>query len=349
MKKLLSVEPFQDYWIDCINNNLLSVLLSHNPPITEKALLSPGNFYLKDFKAGYSQRKQFEETGKHLGLDFHSKLDILPWFVKESLPLTKNDIHKTIYEYLMKDYYSFVPVDRFYFPECFDFEKKHSEHRVFVYGMDVENEIYYILDDYRQQLFLEKYEISFADFERSILSKSYEYDSITCVKYREGSSEEFDQDDVNLLVSNLKTFLSENKVEPRESYNYHYGISCIERFANEYLIGYFTNLKDTELFQHHLYKIMEHHKKNILLIDYLHKKNVITDSDFTELTEIYSQLKNQWEVLKNSASILFQRMLSSVNNFDRFSNKFKKVQDKFNTLADLERKTTLRFIEVLTR
>ena len=170
---------------------------------------------------------------------------------------------KKIIEKIKKGFYVKGFFDEFYIPEKKAFNKYHYKHDFMLYGVD-EYERKLIAIGYTKSDTYITYDISFDDFERSLISLERmaspgEYMFfIEFLKLKENNTYKFDYDKA---VKRLYYYLHPEKIN---SYDFLYGIDAFEKIISQLNIKF--DLRQVRL-------LMEH--KNIMLdrLNYLHQNN----------------------------------------------------------------------------
>ncbi|MGG4551440.1 BtrH N-terminal domain-containing protein [Paenibacillus humicus] len=107
------------------------------------------------------------------------------------------------------DKYVWLYLDRYYIPESDDYQKKHNDHSLLVYGYDEQNQFFYIADNLVNGKFMTS-KCSFELFEKAWISE-------VCHHYRRFFLYIIKQDgtyilDKNILVQGIIDYLDSNKI-----------------------------------------------------------------------------------------------------------------------------------------
>lgn len=316
----LPVKPYNELWIDCVSNNMLSVLSAHNEEWT----------YLPCFsKAYYAKRMLIPEVASEEDFKLYMHEGWLTLQVQYLLPDLQNffefnnlqvesqiETFNTIKRKLNQGYYVSIELDRFYFSGGIEYNKKHLVHPTLIYGYDEKQHSFLLLEDCVQLGHLQEYRLSYSDFTLSYQALEVELQQNKTVfhafKIKPFEQSEFLLNNIReTTIENLNFYLSGCRQDYEDIFYDEYGINAIRCYAD-----YVEDIVYAAHHKEHLYHISKMpfnmQKRNLLLIELMHQFNIINDEQNSLLKKKYEDLKVQWQLLKNK--ILYYRESTGCNS-----------------------------------
>ena len=136
MKNRISLVPFTDFWIECTENDNLSVVISMDDSYKKAA-------YMNDYKYVVSQK--YNEVLVKRNSSFYEKI---PRISINSVDNYDIDIINTIRNYVNQGKILYIPVDVFYWlKSSTDWKNKHMLHYEMIIGYDDEKRIVNVFTD----------------------------------------------------------------------------------------------------------------------------------------------------------------------------------------------------------
>ncbi|GED24493.1 hypothetical protein BAG01nite_05950 [Brevibacillus agri] len=303
----LPAEPFNGTWVNCVSNNLISILMNRDKSFAYAPCMAQAQFHLHVVEADDGQEAAAaHEEGVLLldvarGLDFSSVLDF------QTRSLQANDsVHVAIKELLRSGYYVFVDLDRFHYPSGVDAEKQHQIHPAFLYGYDEHARSYLLIEDCLQPSKMEPYALPYDCFERALAAAQTSSLLVTRIKAQEEAAF-FSRCTKELICANLQTLLREERKPFKTDHagntllSTTYGLSAIKQFA-ESLEPRLLGMSPAQ-FQRKAVAIKNPYffrKSTVHLPLILQKQSWVNERECEQLQGEYKTLCQQWELFGNA-------------------------------------------------
>ncbi|MEZ3426018.1 MAG: hypothetical protein K1W13_01250 [Lachnospiraceae bacterium] len=129
----ISAKPFNEYWIFCIMNDWLSLLVEKNPTFLEYACMNSYSYHTRGDTCWW----------RDIEISWNDDyLSILKQYVKyNKFETLKNDLLVNIVYRLKSDIPVYLSLDAYYaFPNRYDFQREHNIHDFLVIGYDESND-----------------------------------------------------------------------------------------------------------------------------------------------------------------------------------------------------------------
>nr|WP_154888220.1 hypothetical protein [Paenibacillus xylanexedens] len=350
MKRIeLAIKPYNELWINCVSNNMLSILSAHNEVWTYLPCFSQA-YYAKRLlipeKSGQDVIQEYLNEG-WLTLQVLYNLPELDQFfhVEHLWPNSEDEAENLIKQKLSEGCYVSLELDRFYFSGGIEYKKKTLIHPTLIYGYDEAKQSFLLLEDCVQLGHLEEYNLSYTDFNLAFQNMNNGTNEenvilhILKLKPFEESKTLF-KDLKKLTVDNLNVYLSNVRKDYDEIYYDEYGIGAIQCYAENVDEIVFA-AKDKE----HLYHICKMpfnlQKRNFLLVELLYEYNVIDQQEKDMLQKKYQDLSNSWQAYKNKVLYYVESSRPVTYNTD--------FKERLNKLYATERETAELFLECLKK
>ncbi|WDQ32360.1 hypothetical protein PTQ21_28950 [Paenibacillus marchantiae] len=192
------------------------------------------------------------------------------------------EIFNKIKQKLNQGYYISIELDRFYFSGGIEYNKKHLVHPTLIYGYDEKVNSFWLLEDCVQLGHLQEYHLSYSDFALSYQALEAELQLNETV-FHAFKIKPFEQS--QFLLNNID----------------EYGINAIGCYAD-----YAEDIVYAAHHKEHLYHICKMpfnmQKRNLLLIELLHRFNIINNEQnslFKKNTRILKRRALIWKPLEN--------------------------------------------------
>ena len=300
--------PYNELWLDCVKNNLLSILINHDKSFTSWPLTFKTQYWKKLFVQKFPSEEKYEfllsqglflPKVSYVNDQLYSSFHINKKFVQES---ERNTLHLMIREALQQQLYVFITVDRFYYPSGRESAKTHFDHPVFIHGYSDEENCYLAFEDCLTPGYEHPYQIPYDVIDSSA---NYFFEQNIDVEFRSVrinpekiSAYQFDITEETL--ANIFKLATVEEVVYLEHFelSYQVGISSLVHYSDE-ADDILSNLPDESMFALRANTFIQNHKKNSLLIHHLHSKGKANDQ-LMHLSELINDVRKKWEVFRNS-------------------------------------------------
>lgn len=321
------VEPFADFWIDCMTNYSIAILKARFPYVDWLK-------YLSLQKATYLN---------HVDWGLITSFSWNPSVCFEMVQSTNfdgNDIHKVIRDYLSNGYYVLLNLDRSYFT----YEVMPIIHPSLIYGCCQPSDCYYILDEIRYERIQEPYSLAYSVFNDSF-DGVLDNDMFYMLALKPVDSLKIDRAlraavSVDRISGNLQEHLDGKTVVHGDRCD-RYGIGSIRDFTAT-VETYYAKVQQSKpkTWFINAQSYLELQKKTLLLVDYVSDKGLLTDSNRDVLKEKYVALLKLWEMYRNS--LIKSAVSGKVVDYSRLKQLLMRCHDQ-------ERGATEQFLDFLRR
>lgn len=280
MNSSLDIQPFKDFWINCMFNMLYSVLISVEPSYRFAAYLNNYSYNISEIET------PFKTKVNYLLLDplknFYEKHGTNLLF--ESQPITfKDNPNFTTYlkELIKQGKIVLVGVDLFYWiPRSICWKRYHWEHYSMINGFDDDKKVFYVFDE--NILGYDQYEIPEERFCVAVKNSPLEPHGFIyntkCIKPFKLSLNE-----VAFYAERLMNELTITNSKP-----------LWQLSDADYTAGHMQ-----DLFSMYIFQIVNRHKANQLLFRTLQTQEIIPDSTITHnLIQYCQNLQSGWNQTK---------------------------------------------------
>ncbi|NRR24826.1 hypothetical protein [Brevibacillus sp. MS2.2] len=355
----LPVEPFNGTWINCVNNNLISILMNHDKNFEYTPCLAETKYQLhsleEDARDETTENKSQAHEDGMLLLDVVRVLDLSSVLDFQTYSFAKEESgHPAIKEFLRNGYYVFVDLDRFYYPSGVDSEKQHIVHPAFLYGYNEETKSYLLIEDCMQPSKMEKYMLPYDCFDRAFASA--QAPSLLAARIKEQEEQQFfSRCTKELIKGNLHSLLLEERTQIKGIHSENspiytaYGLSVIQRFADsieQRLLG--ISLPN---FQRKAVAIKNPYffrKSTIHLPLILYKNNWVNETAFDQLTSEYKKLCHDWELYGNTLIKLYYKFSYSRGANQSHQSEMESLRELLMGMCEKEKRVTSFTLELLT-
>lgn len=359
----LQVEPFNGTWVDCVNNNVISVLMTRDKSFEHAPCLSQARYRLhspENSSGGNADTAIAKAYEEGLLLDVIRTLDLSAYLEFETQTIDHaENVHQTIKEYLHKGYYVFVDLDRFYYPTGVDAGKQHLTHPAFLYGYTDESSSFRLIEDCMQPSKMENYMLPYDRFDEAIASAHAETSTfrIVAARIKDQEGMQFHSSfSKELIRDNLQVLLVEehNTAEEHSMYSKDYGVeavyglSAIKHFA-ETIEQRLLGISNTR-FQQKAVAIKNPYffrRATIHLPFLLHRNNWVNELQFENLTNEYKKLCNDWELYGNTLIKYYYKFHYIKDLKHTNKSEFDSLKGLLAKIYEKERYVTNMTIEVL--
>lgn len=313
---MLDLEPYNDIWLDCITNNLMSILIAFDSRY--RAL--PSTFKTEYWKKIIFQKFDSEETYRSLlsqGLflpkvvydtkNLYSLFDINDKLLELA---DLNTIHELLQKALSEKKCVFLHIDRFFYPTGREAGKIHFVHPTFIYGYSDQLKCYKLFEDCLSPGKIHNYNISsnvIIESTKHLIEKGYKVRFRT-VNLKESATNNYHFNFTDSIVMEIKNSISNNQIVYQNNYDLYYqlGISALDDYITEFEKIIF-NCEDTSIFALRTGSFIQNHKKNSSLFISLHEKQMMERTDLLELAKQADELSSCWDIYR---SVILKSMIT---------------------------------------
>ncbi len=360
----LPIEPYNRTFINCITNNLIAVLKTHNDSFENmdySLARSYSLFKLKDNKFLSEDARSQILGGGLLTLELTTESpDVEKYFEIKQIDLTEGDnIHILVKEMLLDGYYIFLETDRYHFPDGIEYNKRSFIHPTFIYGIDDVQQKYFVIEDCITPRLFEHYEITFSQIDKAFkeclppqtlfsqpdkgMLKAYKpridinYDFVLTLEVLERKFEKLNFE----YYDNTHDFC-ENLGLVRK-----YGLNCIQEFSESFEYVFESITIESLPIQYALatfpYDLQKH---NLLLLDHLDRNNLILESQRRGLENRYKGLLKKWEVYRLTI-YKYIYLKTKRTDYNPDPNFFRELKNLLPEIYNEELQTAKEFSDIL--
>ncbi|CQR54169.1 hypothetical protein [Paenibacillus riograndensis] len=354
----LQVEPFNGTWMDCVSNNLISILMVHDRNFEYTPCLAKARYRL--FAHGSSNENiDFPPGSSNVVtplLDMVRTLDFSPYLDYETVtPDKEGPVHQIIKDCLHRGFYIFADVDRFYYPSGVDAGKNHLKHPAFIYGYDDEANAYLLIEDCIQPSTMESYLLPYDRFDEAMAAVRSETGTyhLVLVRKKDQELQFFSSYTKEQICSSLEFLLQEEQgpfidhamPSADTGVTVSYGLSVIRDFAETLEQRLLGLLKDDFEYRALAIKNPYYYRRSTIQLPFLfYRKNGLDERRLHSLTDEYKKLCNDWNVYGNTLIKYYYKLkyMKDLNwmaqsEMDALKRLLAKLYDKERDLIDKTR------------
>jgi len=315
----LELVPYNGFWIGCIQNNLISILLKESELFNLLPLTIQGQ-YLKKLTTQFSPNDNNYHSYLRQGLflpkveyqtdELYSFFNMDVTIIDESL---SGLVHELVKEALTNNQYVFLDVNRFFYPSGRESNKIHFGHPAFIYNINETDKYYYAFDDCLTPGHMHPYSIPFDAVESSVHYLHSRNREIRLVKVKA------DEKKINSFkpefnhFSDFACLLHKDDIIIQYNQKYQLGISCLDLYE-EQLEELIHHLDENSLFALRTSNFIQYHQRNISILNLFNSMKKIDERDYHYLTAQYEELKDSWKLFKNK--ILKDIVLNNKHDYE---------------------------------
>ncbi|MEK4006760.1 hypothetical protein [Paenibacillus sp. FSL H3-0333] len=301
--------PYNDIWLDCVNNNLMAILISHHSSFEKLPLTFKTQYWKKIINQTFPE-DNFESL-LHQGLMLpkvqYDTEQLYHYLRFEDQLIEQSDIpflDEMIQGALDKKKYVFLDVDRFFYSSGRESGKIHFIHPTFIHGKCASGDAYTVIEDCLSPGRMHDYQTPLEVIMESTqyLIKSGKKVRFIMVSVHEGSIRNFNHECSvqDSFISELRSNILDDNIVFLEQYGLHYqlGLKALTDYVEEFeeLVG---NLNDTSIFALRSSSFAQNHKKNNRLFKLLEDKSSHTNL-YKQLAEQSVELSHLWEIYRTT-------------------------------------------------
>lgn len=336
-----SVEPYNDMWMDCVSNNLISMLINENKSFRNISLHMDSMYLKKVYNQSYSSENiqgELVSSGAYFPKIEYS-LDMLDELIDsyvEEFSNLESDVHQCIKSALCDGFYVFVTVDRYFYPSGVNSNISHLYHPTFIYGYDEEQQCYLALEDCVVMGKMDKYRIPYYSVDASFehLINANKPIKLRLCKVNESAKGFQHELEFQRLIEVLERSLA-GTPKYNEDYDLHYhtGMDALDSYLSEFIF-LFSNLGADDTYRTRTLSFCQNHTRNI---EITHKIRDNYDINVLQIEKKYLELYKMWKSFKNSSFYFLEKRkvgysISSKNMLE--------LHSKLEIITEMERNAT---------
>ncbi|GEM_PF-1053588 len=316
MTKIVNqIVPYNDIWLDCFSNNLISTLISRSETSRMLPLAMEASYIkmLTDQHYDSENDRRTMLTGGNLFPTVEYSSDIIKdhFEIRYKEYQEYKEIIESLKSSLADGLSTFLMIDRYFYPSGREAGTLHLAHSVFILGYDDDKNMFHAIEDCVTLGVLSYYDIPYESVERScqyFLKQGRPLLLTTCrpLELSLHNIAENTKDAAMKMIANL----FDETTSYNTQYNLHYysGLKALRKFQEEmdYL---FTHLSEMSLSFVALFllRFPQLHGRNQQLVRFLNESGYLHDSDYSALVENYKLLQLHWTNYKNRSYYFFEK------------------------------------------
>lgn len=347
------IVPYNDIWLDCFSNNLISILISRNESFKLLPLAMEASYIKMQTDQHYDSEKDRMTmlTGGNLfpTLEYSNHTITDHFEIKYTEFQEYKEMIGSLKSSIAEGWSTFLKLDRYFYPSGREAGKMHMTHSVFILGYDEDKRMFHAIEDCITLGILNYYDLPYESVERScqhFLNQGKPLTVTTCkpLDVTLHNIAANTKDNVIKMIANL----FDDTISYNEQYNLYYysGLNALRKFHEEmeYL---FTNLSDISLSFVALFlmRFPQLHGRNQQLVRFLHENGDLHDSDCSELIENYKLLQSHWDHYKNRSYYFFEKRGSQAG---KNSELILSLTNRMHEIIELEFITAQKFQDAIT-
>ncbi|MEK3795305.1 hypothetical protein MKX42_26510 [Paenibacillus sp. FSL R7-0204] len=312
MSQTSKLLPYNSLWLDCVKNNLMSILISYNDSLSTLPFAFKSQYWKKLTLQKFDSQETYKsllEQGLFLPKVVYTNEILYSFFEITEIDITSSDLdslNELIRDTLSQQKFIFLSIDRFFYPNGRESNKIHFIHPIFIHNISDMYELdnnYEAIEDCLSPGRMHYYNINFEVIYRST---KYLIDSGQNVRFMTVSLNEQKVNDYTIDYSKSILLDIRNNIAKDEIvYNgevdlyYQVGISALEDYFDEFE-EITSTLNDESIFALRTTSFIQNHKKNESIFNHLYASEGYNNMSILELAEQSRNLSNEWEVFRNS-------------------------------------------------
>lgn len=317
-----TIVPYNDIWLSCINNNLISMLLQRDVSYNNILLHLGVKYYYKitDQVFNYEgEKERFLNEGFFTPKIMFSLGNLEKLFEQKPFSFNsydRNQLHEFITSGIQEGYCLFLKVDRYFYNDGREAGKTHMFHPVFIYGYEDNAKSYHCFEDCIIPGTIDYYKLSYSSVDQSCLSfieNGDVIDGMLCRPIADLPQLEHSETPINEAIR-MSEGLLEGGVDTEYNLLYQTGISGLDSYSKEYA-ELFNKMQEFSLYKMRILQFQQLHMRNQQLIDYLINNKLIDPQRGKQLYFQYQSLFEVWGHFKRkSFGELAKKKIKSIGN-----------------------------------
>ncbi len=359
--RILPAVPFDEEWLDCVQNNLISVLMTaderfRNTPCA--AARRYGMYLPPEGGSTLAERRmpRILEDGDMI-LQVKNIDNFSHMFVKKDVPVSPGvPIADVLIDRLNRGEYLFVYVDRYYYPSGNDAGRNHLLHPAFVHGYDTDKQVFHLIEDCVNVGKMERYELPFDDLRRACFAANANH--VTTVRLRDDIPVSWDRyfgerlvrDNLELLLKeetelNDVIWKNQRALLDEKGLRLRYGLSCIGIYAERIgsLLPPMSNRRlerlKVDLRMPHLFR-----KATVGLPRLLREATNVPDERIEHLAAQYEAMAERWGIVTSKILLYIGKRASGGTIRQGYFDGLGRLLEE---LLELERESAYSILESL--
>ncbi|KEQ21807.1 hypothetical protein [Paenibacillus tyrfis] len=312
--KVLKVKPYNDLWFDCINNNIIGILAAYEPSFTRLPTFYNGTYSI-NVKAEDVQADT-NDLSPHIDVLFEWP-DLTRIFEEKQVEVSADhSIVEVVRRFIDDNYYVFMYIDRYYFPDTPNYNKESFIHPTLIYGYTNNN--FKLLEDCVKVGNMDYYEIENSMFTQAFLSSLRKAGTtiVHCIRLKE----EWPTWDMN-ISRDLAITLLQNVLHTQEmsesSGTTIQGIGALAKYAElfERESKHIAVHPDKFMwFYQQLRRGIVLQKRNILILQNLHEQGILNADSYHILSKMYQEHQDCWTFVTNKIGFIMYKNIEKKSN-----------------------------------
>lgn len=315
MEKKIQFCPYNDYFFNCLVNNLIAILRLDGDKYSKIPFFIKHSFSKQCFSGKELPHQDKREGYYFPEVHFDHKF-ILSFFDIKEIKIQRFDelsgksgldVINLIIESINEDYYPFVTTDRFFYPQLdAGIEAAHMIHPAFYYGYSTNDGLLYLIEDYIRPGYFDYFQLPINKFIEScdyILGNRYRF-KIFAVKKKRAT----DIPNMTFTIDTIKELWKSNFNEiDKNMYGQtyrKYGFASIEMFLSEFA----CQMNDVENFnipRIRLASFIQLSKRNLDVASFIRDNEMIKPSISDKMYALLKEIDRNWNILINNFYYVF--------------------------------------------
>lgn len=327
MKKTWTIKPYNDFWLDCINNNLISILLEKDESyrgiiqhlgVSYVKKISTQSFDSEGTRSNLAAQGLFSPKIKYSYRMLENLIEQEDYRLEGVIP---QEVERFIISKLDMGYCVFASVDRYFYPSGRESGRMHLIHPVFIHGYDEREQYFHTIEDCFTPGKMEYYDLPYYSFKDSCRHFADQDQMITvniCRAKQDLKSLSQLEDPAHIAISMCENLLKGGNVyEEKYDLYYNTGLACLDAFIHE-LKEFFYKIEEYSIYKSRVLQFQQLATRNQLIVNTLKDKGVLSAQLADTLITAYSILHDEWELFKNkSFTLLAAKKRSGLPDADK--------------------------------
>jgi len=342
----LQIQPYNDIWLDCINNNLIAMLMAREESFKQVTLYLKVKYIKMVFDQHYSspeaKEKMITEGFMTPGTDYSFDImnELIEMERKHFKLIRFHEFMQMIKNALRDEIFIFLQIDRYFYPNGREAGVTHMIHPVFIHGYNDEEECFHAIEDCVNPGIMEYYTLPYSAVKKSFehFVRNDEEITVTFCKTRNQDVLEtfFDNKIIPLMEAReMAASLLEDVTIYKEEYDLHYhsGVASFDYFGSE-LEELYNRIRDRSIFGIRLLSLQQVHTRNQDLIRFLQENQFVDAGKADSLISLYHQLHKEWAIFKGKSFYTLELRDSSGQSIS--PSHIDALKDRLKTIRSLE-------------
>ncbi|WP_438431728.1 hypothetical protein [Gorillibacterium sp. sgz500922] len=324
-KFVLEAEPFNGIWLNCVNNNLISMMLNVDPSFKEIMFYMQVKYFKckfdQEFASDEAKVRMVAEGNMTPYVNYFSDM-MYQFFDYKKESFKSNDfsgLQDCLKAAIREGSYVFLEIDRFFYPNGREAGNFHMVHPVFIHGYNDREEVFYAIEDCLNPGVMEHYVLPYSSVKQSLeyfIGQGEEMSAGLCKPRAKEAFEGFFQDKTIPLLEAKKMAadLLANEIIYLENYDLYCdtGLSSLDLFHNE-LELLMNKMQERSMFALRMLSFQQVHKRNQDLLEYFEAHKLVDPKESRKLRQRYQEIQQEWGFFKNKSHYLLEKHGGQLN------------------------------------